>query len=483
MADRRRLTRQLLWLMFNRRRFLMDFAERMRSDYFGSNEAKYLARLSLEYWEKDKALLPESAVFDQIDADSEEAKLEQYGVAADALDALWDSLGDVADEDLDYVWKATDDFIRRQGLGIAFKEALETLEEEGPEEALAVVDTARSMVEPKPQRTAKVFGGMNEMLNRLRVKEADGRYVSTGLPRLDRALGGGVLPGELAAFIAPTGRGKTMWLCHLAAKAFMLGARVLYYTLEIDQDEIALRTMSAVSGVAINDMKLWAVYGHDASMQSSDGRETPEERLEAMFTRIRRIGGRNRDIDVIDLSSATVALIHADIQRRKREGQDPNLIIIDYADRLTPRVNRDKQEHMELEIFRDLVGLAKEEQVAVWTAIQGNRQSLGKKVLDLKQIAGAYAKAWEATFVIAAGQTDKMMKRNQFTFGLAKVRRVAAEAKTGNLMDVFYEFSTSTFKDWLRPEDEDDDHTAAALSHVEAIMSDDDDEEGFSGSV
>lgn len=475
MADARHLTREMLWELFHHRRFLMDFGDRLRPEYFGSNESRYLSSLALDHWQEKKSLLPETAVFDRIDTDEDDDLLERSAVTASTLYALWDSMQETADAS--YLFTAVTDFCRRSALALALVEAGTVLSDEGPDAALKVIDEARILIEPKPTRTVKVFAGIDEVLSRIRVKLEDANYASTGLPSLDKFLGGGVLPGELAALIAPTGRGKTMWLCYVAAMATMFGMEALYYTLEVDRDEIALRTLSSVSGVNINAMKFWAMYGQDPEYnqeateddKDDDGNVVkyvkPQDALAVAFKKRARVGAKRREIDVIDLSHATVSTIQADIERRKRDGDNPKLVIIDYADRLEPRGRHEKKDHAELEIFRDLAGLAKEQQVVVWTAIQGNRQSLGKENLDLRQISGAYAKAWEADFVIAAGQNDEMMKRNQFTFGLAKARRVSGSGQTGKQLSVYYDFSKSQFRDWLKASDQDE-FDERALTHV-----------------
>lgn len=460
--DTRRLTLQILWSMFHRKHFMRDFEGKLDGEFFGSKEAQYLARMALDYWDEYQDIIPESGVFDRIDQDEDEEELDKYGVSATAVFKLWDNLLAVKNTEIDYVWQQTEDFAKRRVLGLALVEASSALTDDGPEAALSIIDKARVIIEPRPVKTVKVFAGMSEILERVSAKLEDSNYASTGLPKLDRYLGGGVLPGELAAFIAPTGRGKTMWLCHVAGKAFAFGMEVLYYTLEVDRDEIALRTMASLSGLSINEMKLWAQFGNDpeyaAVTKDEEGNRItpPGVKVNNMMRRIARMGGAHRDIDVIDLPQASVSTIQADIERRKREGANPRLVIIDYADRLTPRVTREKKEQEELAVFRDLVSLGKAQDVAIWTAIQGNRQSLGKRNLDLKLIAGAYAKAWEADFVIAAGQNDQMMLHNQFTIGLAKVRRVSGSAQTGSQLDVFYDFSTSQFRDIISPHDDDE---------------------------
>jgi len=69
--------------------------------------------------------------------------------------------------------------------------------------------------------------------------------VSTGIPRLDTALGGGLHQGRLYAFAARMGHGKTLTLGTLARNVASPDCRALYVCMEMGQEEIAQRMLCA----------------------------------------------------------------------------------------------------------------------------------------------------------------------------------------------------------------------------------------------
>lgn len=72
-------------------------------------------------------------------------------------------------------------------------------------------------------------------------KDSRTRVVRTGLLGLDQTLGGGLRAGDLMALAGPTGQGKTGFLLHIARHATKDGARVIYFSCEIDEAESAAR--------------------------------------------------------------------------------------------------------------------------------------------------------------------------------------------------------------------------------------------------
>ena len=79
--------------------------------------------------------------------------------------------------------------------------------------------------------------------------------ISTGLPTLDRLLGGGFYPGELAIIAARAGLGKTTLLSHCANQACQKGVPVLFCSAEMDVDSITDREVAQHAGVSINRIR------------------------------------------------------------------------------------------------------------------------------------------------------------------------------------------------------------------------------------
>ena len=79
--------------------------------------------------------------------------------------------------------------------------------------------------------------------------------ISTGIAQLDRVLGGGFYPGELAIVAARAGLGKTTFLSHITNKACQTGFQVLFCSAEMDIDSITDREVAQYAGVSINRIR------------------------------------------------------------------------------------------------------------------------------------------------------------------------------------------------------------------------------------
>lgn len=469
----RLLARQILWLLWHKRRFLLTFSENLWPQFFGSPEARYLVKIAQEHFHV-YGNAPTAAVLERrLESDEEAGRLERENVTVEGVLRLYDHLEPVDKGDFDYVCAEAEEFCRIQRTSLALREALAALDDEGVEAAFDIINGARVALLKPPVRSSALWGDMNEALARIASVELEGGYYSTGLPTLDNRMGGGLKAGELACFIAPTGRGKSMWLCHLAYFGLVQGLDVVYYTFEVDYDEIRLRIMASGMGVCIDDLKEWTTQGR-AEMGFVRGHKgkTVGDLLSEFRHRCLLTGAAGKDVLIRDIPprSATVDGLIADLDNIRMDGRDPKLIIVDYADRMQPRGHFERAHEGQPQIYQDLVSLAKEQDLAIWTAAQGNREALDRRRLTLKHIQGAFAKVFDATFVVAAGQDDAMRHHNYVDFLLAKVRR-AKGSETA--LEIQYDFATTRFRERIRPEKAEED-TSLAMT----VVSDYEDEPG-----
>lgn len=490
--DFRDLSLQLLWLLFNNQDFLIEFSDRIKPDYFGSKHSQYLVRLALEHWAEFNEPASEAVVEATLDADDEDGSLERQKITVEGVLRVFDKMLPTTERDRAWMWREAATFCRKQSLGHGLRAAADALQEQGPDAALALVDKARAEVGEDDVRGLRFFVDMPKTLATIGAREDEAAFVSTGLPKLDYWMGGGLLPSELAIFVAPTGRGKTMWLCSVASHALNCGLDVIYYTLEVPPEEIFIRVLASSSGVGIDEIRSWAGSSLYDPERFSKEREREEARVELqgqapkkrrreneteqgrklarLRKRLLRIGageGKN-DLYVRDIPSrrANVQGIVNDIQKLVRAGARPGLVLVDYADRLRPGGRHERRWEGEEEVYQDLASVAKEYDLPVWTAAQTSREALTRADLNLKYLKGAWSKAFEATFIVAAGQAPWMRRKNLFLFVMAKVRR-GQEPSRG--FRVFYDFSTTSFRAIVKdvvdedetPEDREQDYSLA----------------------
>jgi len=76
-----------------------------------------------------------------------------------------------------------------------------------------------------------------------------GRNVTTGFVDLDRALDGGLYAPDLTIIAARPGQGKTSLTTDIAVSAATSGKRVLFFSLEMANNQIAMRVISRHTGI------------------------------------------------------------------------------------------------------------------------------------------------------------------------------------------------------------------------------------------
>lgn len=106
---------------------------------------------------------------------------------------------------------------------------------------------------------------------RTRTQEATKRFpLGAALGQINRDLGGGFGTQEHVLFIAPTGGGKTVMACQIAAMLASSGVPVLYVTTEQGEHELWPRFISCLSADMVSHCKIpFAALNENPSMDGS----------------------------------------------------------------------------------------------------------------------------------------------------------------------------------------------------------------------
>jgi replicative DNA helicase len=244
--------------------------------------------------------------------------------------------------------------------------------------------------------------------------------ISTGWDRMDEIVKGGLGKNELGVVIAPTGAGKSMVLVHLAAQALREGKTVVYYTLELKDTVVGGRFDSCLTGVPLNEMR---------------------ERKEEILSKIDDIEG-SLIIKEYPTKSASVQTIRNHIEKLKKRGVEPDMVLIDYADLLRPpRVSGEKRHELE-EIYESLRAIAQIYEIPVWTASQTNRGGLNAEVITMESISEAFNKCFVADFIFSLSRTVQDKQSNKGRIFIAKNRN----GPDGFIFQCFVDWSDVTIK-------------------------------------
>jgi len=328
------------------------------------------------------------------------------------------------------------DFCRKQVLKEAMLQSVKLLKSSSFDEIQKVIENALKL------GTDNNFGHdyLKDFEQRFLIKSRN--PVSTGWERIDNLVKGGHGSAELGVVIAPTGAGKSMVLVHLGAEAVKAGKTVVHYTLELADTVVGSRYDSCITGVPLRDL----------------------------FSNKSRIREAVQDVDghlivkEYPTKSASTRTIANHIEKLKKRGVQPDLIIIDYADLLRPVKSTAEKRHDLENIYEELRGIAQINDCPVWTASQTNRSGLNAEVITMESISEAFNKCFVADFIFSLSRTVQDKQANKGRIFIAKNRN----GPDGLVFPVFMDTSSVSIK-VLEPTSEDSDSGAPMETPKQAL--------------
>jgi replicative DNA helicase len=236
--------------------------------------------------------------------------------------------------------------------------------------------------------------------------EKDNRLpIATGIVGIDNLLEGGLGRGELGIVLAPTGTGKTTLLTKIANTAYNHGFNVLQIFFEDNPGNFKRKHYTIWSGISPKD-------------QPENAEEVKEKVKEA---EIQSKGG----IKLLKLASdnVTISEIKSKVRKLISDGFKIDLLLIDYVDCISPERSVNGEEWKgEGSIMRSLESMTGEFDIAIWTATQGNRESISSEVVNSDQMGGSIKKAQIAHVIVSIAKTLEQKENNLATLTLLKSR-------------------------------------------------------------
>jgi len=286
------------------------------------------------------------------------------------------------------------DFCRKQVLKGAMMKSVKLIKSSSFDEISKVIEEALKL-------------GTDNNFGHDFIKDFEERYtltsrdpVSTGFERVDEICKGGLGKSELGVVIAPTGAGKSMVLVHLGSQALKQGKTVVHYTLELQDTVVGNRYDSCISEVPLGDLF---------------------QNKKQVLYKIKDIPGQ-LIIKEYPTKSASTETIKNHIERLRKKGIEPDMIIVDYADLLRPtRSSKEKRYDLE-NTYEELRAIAQIYKCPVWTASQTNRSGLNAEVITMEAISEAFNKCFVADFICSLSRTVQDKQANKGRMFIAKNR-------------------------------------------------------------
>tara|TARA_R110000851_G_scaffold59347_9_gene137406 strand:- start:13055 stop:14371 length:1317 start_codon:yes stop_codon:yes gene_type:complete len=391
--------------------------------YFLSESEAILVNMTQKHWERYKSI-PSAVVLVKLIQDG----ITKKTIRSDQKDDVVETFKNLRKEDLsdrDYVIDEVASFARHQAIMAAMERSIPAMDghdfdlvEEYMSQAFQVAANDGSIghdvtddIDARTERRKDIAVG--------KIVPA----VTTGFAELDHALGGGAKRKELLVILGPAKAGKSFGLMNLAVNAQLSGKNVLYVSLENSVEVTMDRVDAFLSKVETNDI-LKHIIDVEAKVRA--------KLASAGVMKVHEYGtGTFAPKDLRRL-----------VETYKAKGIIFDEVVIDYWDIMAPdRMYKDDAIRESASIGMGLRALAKDENLAMVTAIQSNRDGMKASLAKAEHAAEDFNKVRLADAMFSINATDEEKENGEARLFMAAIRNMAG----GYILNIEQDLATATF--------------------------------------
>ncbi len=347
--------------MITDRGFFGSVVEGLKPELLPTEEAKLCASLCMQYYADNGTTFGSLALFMQrLQAHCHQERKITLATAADAAEYVIDAVefAKHRDDVLTEFAEILRTSIRRKSLGdVVLTGDVDSFREE--------VDAADRL--GRVDRTQALGLGFRNV----GAPKDEVERIPTGIAPVDHVTGGGFTKGQMIGILGATGDGKSLCLYQIAAAALREGKSVLVHACELNAEQALARIMADLV-----DMRYAALEDDIGGAQ---------ERANARMQRIGGSWGKLR-IEFTPPDEGTPADTLEFIKNFSSEvldGKMPDLVLVDYADRLEPSPGKCKPDSTDYVkqglVWQELQKIANSNNLLLITASQAKDKKPGEK--------------------------------------------------------------------------------------------------------
>lgn len=412
----------ILALMYKDSNFLAYASDNLSPNFFSDRETSLMFSYMRSNYLDTRSLITKRTVLDKIKTGIREGVINKERVVY--FKELFEKIESDNLTDAGYIRDRIVDFTKRNLMREAFVKAHKTYES-GKYSNISNIFVEAYQKADITANVGQTYPDPEGYRDRVARRETNFNTIPTGIMELDNYLrGNGLGEKELGVILAPTNRGKSMFLKHIAEFNMLRGLRGLIFTMEMSEDRYLDRF----------DMSLNQL----TSTEMSDNPGKIQNRLKEICN--------NKEIGQIHIKefpaqSATVDSLRTYTENLRRTGFFPDFIVVDYADLLSSTVAYTEERHVRSHIYQKLRGWSVDDAIPIWTASQANRASLSKSQITVADIAEDFGKAMIADVIVGLCQNKKEKEQEIMRLFLAKNR----DGTSGLEVTVVTDFSHAKF--------------------------------------
>lgn len=233
------------------------------------------------------------------------------------------------------------------------------------------------------------------------------RPIRTGINGLDEYMDGGLSKSELGVILAPFGVGKTTMITKLANTAMNDGYKVLQIFFEDNPKVIQRKHLACWTGIELNSLSIHK----DEIMDLCREKQISSKEGKGLIK-----------LKKFPSDGTTIPMIRQYIRKLIAQGFRPDMVLLDYIDVIQPSKNYDDVYAGEGSVMRQFESMLAELDMAGWTAVQGNRSSIGANVVEANQMGGSIKKGQIGHFIVSIAKTLDQKDNGTATMAILKSR-------------------------------------------------------------
>jgi len=367
-------------------------------EYFSDSSERTLFEMMCRYFQNYNACPSKAALVIESDSLSLSQKdHEQIRQIIDSVDAIDNS------NDLDWTVDATEKWCKDRAVYNAIFECIKIIDDKEGKQKLsknAIPELLRQALSVSFD-TNIGHDYIEALKERYDYYHSGEEKIAFDLTMLNTITDGGIPRKTLSVVAAPTGGGKSIFLCHHAAACLRQNKNVLYITLEMSEQRIAERIDANLTNTRLNEL-----------------RELPYQMYEKKFKRATQdVQGKLIIKEYPTGTASALNFRHLIDELRIKKNFSPDVVIVDYlnicsSSRYKASANVNSYTLVKA-IAEELRGLAVETNVQMFTATQINRQGFNNSDVDLTNTAESMGLPATADFFIAIIGTEELEELNQ----------------------------------------------------------------------
>jgi len=341
----------------------------LQKEFLISEDHEQLWKMISRYWEMNNKLPLISVLMEQIDKRNAKGNLDGQ------IDILIDIKKSLGSLDIEAVMEEFESFIKEKAFVKLLEENAEEFQKRSREKAIVDLAAGSKKIHELSifsEQEVKIFEGFDERQAERETNTQKGTLIPTNWQLFDRVNGGGHWTGELEAWLADSGAGKSKCLVSRGIQTASLGYDVYHVQLEGTESQATTNYDAAWSRLSYADYRYRRFETDQIKSKISKLKKSSRKWL---------IMGRGEIIvkAVETFGGMSTAELHANVREAKRKNPNIKHIVVDYAELLVLRGFVGAEHERLIKILRDLKNIAIEFDVLVTTALQSSDINVNDK--------------------------------------------------------------------------------------------------------